>query len=126
MERTWIRARNDGRMTDFRAARIYDDPTKNDGYRVLVDRIWPRGISKDDADLDAWEKEIAPSTELRKRFHADDDFEAFAKAYNEELDDNEALSGVVKTFREHHTVTLLTAAKNLDDCHVTVLMKRLS
>ncbi|NIC07476.1 DUF488 domain-containing protein [Billgrantia bachuensis] len=50
--------------------RAYDPPASRDGYRVLVDRLWPRGVSKDDARIDAWPKEIAPSDELRKAFHA--------------------------------------------------------
>ena len=55
----------------FQIKRIYDDPSENDGYRVLVDRLWPRGVSKEQAQLDEWCKEIAPSTELRKWFDHD-------------------------------------------------------
>lgn len=54
---------------DIRLKRAYDPPAKNDGYRVLVDRLWPRGVKKENAELDAWLKEIAPSDALRKQFH---------------------------------------------------------
>ena len=59
----------EGVMTDFRIQRIYDDPTGEDGWRVLIDRLWPRGISKERADLDVWAKELSPSAELRKWFN---------------------------------------------------------
>lgn len=112
-------------MTKFRAARIYDDASQSDGYRVLVDRIWPRGVRKTDAKVDDWPKEIAPSTELRKRFHADDDFKSFARDYKAELDENESAADILDGMREHDTVTLLTAAKHPEHSHVQVLLDRL-
>ncbi|MEZ5149363.1 MAG: DUF488 family protein [Bacteroidales bacterium] len=77
-------------MLHVKIKRIYDEPADDDGYRILVDRLWPRGISKEEAKLDEWNKEIAPSTELRKWFdHKEDRFKEFAKCYHEELKNNE-------------------------------------
>lgn len=66
-------------MKEIKLKRIYDDPSGDDGYRVLVDRLWPRGVSKEDAKLDEWDKELAPSTELRKWFgHKEERFKEFS------------------------------------------------
>ena len=70
----------------FQIKRIYDDHSEDDGYRVLLDRLWPRGVSKEQAQLDEWCKEIAPSTELRKWFdHDPDKFDEFGKRYKKEI-----------------------------------------
>jgi len=66
-------------METIKIKRIYEDPESEDGYRVLVDRLWPRGISKDEANLDEWCKEVAPSTELRKWFDHDPEMEFLRK-----------------------------------------------
>lgn len=74
----------------IRLRRIYDDPDTGEGTRVLVDRVWPRGISKEEADLDHWFKEIAPSTELRKWFGHDPKlWAAFKQKYRKELEDDD-------------------------------------
>ncbi|MCB0453355.1 MAG: DUF488 family protein, partial [Aequorivita sp.] len=79
-------------MIDIKIKRIYEDASKNDGFRILVDRIWPRGVSKKDAKLDEWMKEIAPSTELRKWFdHKEDRFAEFEKKYYKELENRPEL-----------------------------------
>ncbi len=107
--------------------RIYDTPNKQDGYRVLVDKIWPRGISKEDAELDEWLKEIAPSTDLRKWFdHRDDRFEEFSKKYQEELSENHE-KGIkeLNKKREKHQICLLYGAKNTQSNHAKVLKKYL-
>ncbi|MCC2096388.1 MAG: DUF488 domain-containing protein [Hyphomicrobiales bacterium] len=76
-------------MTRLQIKRIYDLPSADDGTRVLVDRLWPRGISKADAQLDEWYKEIAPTTELRKWFgHDRDNWQEFQIRYRQELDAN--------------------------------------
>lgn len=76
-------------MTDIRIKRAYEEPSSADGYRVLVDRIWPRGISKDQAALDHWAKELAPSTQLRKWFgHDPARWEEFQDRYRAELADH--------------------------------------
>lgn len=73
-------------MDTIKLKRIYETPQKTDGYRILVDRLWPRGIKKDDARLSYWFKEIAPSNELRKWFrHEESRFEEFRLKYKEEL-----------------------------------------
>src|SRR5699024_8236365 len=93
--------------------RIYEDPANNDGYRVLVDRIWPRGVSKEEAGLDDWVKEIAPTDELRKWFdHDPDKFDKFKKRYKKEL---EAHEDTLKELAEKSTkkkLTLLYGAKD--------------
>ncbi|MFD1851923.1 DUF488 domain-containing protein [Oceanobacillus bengalensis] len=99
--------------------RIYSAVEENDGIRILVDRIWPRGISKEQAKLDDWMKEIAPSTELRKFFnHEQDKFAEFKEKYKEELQSNEKrqeLEELINIVKEKPTVTLLFAAK--DEVH---------
>lgn len=90
--------------------RVYDEASKADGYRVLVDRLWPRGMKKEDAALDEWNKDVAPSTELRKWFdHKADKFEEFARRYEAELSANPAVEGLLQTAKKHK-VTLLYAA----------------
>ena len=76
-------------MHEIRIKRIYDLPTDDDGYRVLVDRLWPRGTSKEKAQLDEWAKEIAPSNDLRQWFHHEPEkFELFSMQYQQELENN--------------------------------------
>jgi len=73
-------------ITTLAVKRVYDKPEAGDGTRILVDRLWPRGIAKDKAGVDLWLREIAPSDALRKRFHGKpDDWEAFCAAYDSEL-----------------------------------------
>ena len=101
--------------------RIYDAASKSDGYRVLVDRLWPRGVSKDAAALDEWNKDIAPSTELRKWFdHKAEKFDVFAQRYEEELADNPALQDLL-TVVGKHKLTLLYGARDPAINHAAVL-----
>ncbi|HDN2510982.1 MULTISPECIES: DUF488 domain-containing protein [Providencia] len=103
--------------------RVYDPVTKNDGYRVLVDRLWPRGIKKIDLQCDEWNKEVAPSNELRKWFHQHtDQFEQFVQRYCEELNNTEAWQRLVEQAEQGH-VTLLYSAKNTEHNQATVLKK---
>ncbi|RFB13480.1 DUF488 domain-containing protein [Bacillus sp. HNG] len=99
--------------------RIYEPASEEDGKRILVDRIWPRGISKDKAQLDLWMKEIAPSTELRKEFnHKPERFEEFKEQYIKELqEDDEKRLAIEELLRmiEKEKVTLLFGAK--DEMH---------
>lgn len=102
--------------------RIYDEPSDNDGYRVLVDRLWPRGISKKSANLNEWNKEIAPSPELRKWFdHKKERFGEFARLYRMELKEKEGLLNELRQAAKHETVSLLYAAKNPEINHAVVL-----
>ena len=94
--------------------RVYDKPSKEDGYRVLVDRLWPRGLTKQKARVDLWMKEIAPSDELRKWFHhQEQNWGEFAKKYKSELAKKKDLLIELKKLRkEHGTVTLLYGSKD--------------
>lgn len=109
-------------QSNLQIKRIYEEPADEDGCRVLVDRLWPRGVSKEDAQLDEWMKEITPSTELRKWFdHDPGRFEEFKKRYESEL--AEKTEPVEKLLRmsEDQLVTLLYAAKDKTHNHAIVL-----
>ena len=93
--------------------RIYEKASKNDGTRILVDRLWPRGVSKEEAKIDLWLKDIGPSDELRKWFnHEDSKWEEFRKKYFKELDLKKDLIEQIK--KQKGTVTLLFGAKNVE------------
>lgn len=109
-------------MQKFRVKRIYDDPSPEDGVRLLVDRLWPRGVSKEDAKIDVWAKELTPSHELRKWFHDHvDQHVEFANRYRLEL--NERLDEIIGMFLsiDSSRLTLVTATKDLKRGHVAVL-----
>jgi len=108
----------------IRVRRIYDAATPDDGARVLVDRLWPRGVSKDRAHLDDWCKQIAPSTELRTWYHHDPElFDEFTRRYVEELRDPEPSAALarLRDLAARQTLTLLTASKNPDISEAAVL-----
>ncbi|HTO00712.1 MAG TPA: DUF488 family protein [Microthrixaceae bacterium] len=115
--------------SSVRVRRIYDDPHDDDGKRVLVDRIWPRGVSKANAHLDEWCKDVAPSTELRKWYdHDPEKFDEFTRRYSDELKGAEealALSRL-REFAASGTLTLLTASKAADISQAAVLAKILT
>jgi uncharacterized protein YeaO (DUF488 family) len=116
-----------GRKHDVRIKRVYDDPAESDGYRVLVDRLWPRGISKDEAALDAWIKDVSPSTELRRWFgHDPSKFDEFADRYRAELKGSEALAQLRARRRENPVVTLLYSAKDTQHNQAVVLRELLT
>ena len=93
--------------------RIFEEPLKSDGYRILVDRLWPRGLTKEKAKIDLWFKEIAPSNELRRWYHADlDKWSEFKKKYKKELNENkEALEELKKLVKQNKTVTFVYSSK---------------
>ncbi|WP_019636011.1 DUF488 domain-containing protein [Paenibacillus fonticola] len=104
--------------------RVYEEPASGDGRRVLVDRIWPRGLRKESASLSLWMKEIAPSTELRKWFdHRPERFHEFRKRYTIELAaaERQAYLEQLRSWMEQGTVTLLYAAKDPVHNHAVVL-----
>jgi uncharacterized protein YeaO (DUF488 family) len=104
-----------------RVARIYEDVDPDDGQRVLVDRIWPRGIRKDDPRVGIWLKDVAPSKELREWYdHQPERFDEFASRYEAELDGSPALDELRKLAKKG-VVTLVTATRNPDGSHATVL-----
>ncbi len=105
--------------------RVYDDAAEEDGQRVLVDRLWPRGLSKSQAHIDLWLKDIAPSPELRTWWdHDPEQFEAFAHRYEHELEDEdhaEAVAQLLSLIHDHDRVTLLYAAKDEQVNHARIL-----
>lgn len=109
-------------MTVVDVKRIYD-PVRDGGFRVLVDRLWPRGVSRLEASVDLWPKVLTPSDDLRRWFHEhrDDTFEEFAARYRAELD-AAATGDVLPVLRRHEHVRLLTAVKDPDHSHVAVLV----
>jgi uncharacterized protein YeaO (DUF488 family) len=110
----------------FLIKRIYDDADPGDGFRLLVDRLWPRGMSKQRAALDLWLKEVAPSPELRTWFgHRADRFPEFSARYAAELDTNSAIDELRQIARTNPTVTLLYGAKSPEINHAVVLAELL-
>ncbi|OBG26604.1 DUF488 domain-containing protein [Mycobacterium sp. E3198] len=111
-----------GRVS-IRVARVYQDAGPDDGQRVLVDRIWPRGFRKDDPRVGTWCKDVAPSKELREWYHHDPEkFDQFVARYREELRDSPALAELRK-LAGRGVVTLVTATREVDGSHAAVLAK---
>lgn len=102
--------------------RIYDPPADDDGFRVLVDRLWPRGIKKQDAKVDVWAKQIAPTTELRKWFdHDPAKFDEFRLRYARELESNADAMKQIIDAAGSRAITLLYAARDTTYNHAAVL-----
>lgn len=106
--------------------RAYDPPAKSDGRRVLVDRVWPRGIARDGLEIDAWLKDLAPSTGLRKWFgHDPANWDEFRKRYARELEQrSEALEELVEEARAGH-ITLVFSAKDTEHNNAVALRENL-
>ena len=104
--------------------RIYDPPTKEDGFRILVDRLWPRGLSKGKAKVDLWLRDIAPSDELRKWFaHDPRKWKEFENKYKAELGDKEEFIGKIKLVeKEKRIVTLVYSAKDEEHNNAVALI----
>jgi len=99
---------------DIKIKRVYEPYAEGDGIRILVDRLWPRGIKKEDAHIDRWFKEIAPSNELRKWYnHEPEKFEAFNQKYRGEIEDTKVLDELLDYIRQYSTVTLVFSSKEL-------------
>jgi len=106
----------------LRIKRVYEAPASTDGYRVLVDRLWPRGLTRERAELDLWLKDVAPSAELRTWFgHDPARFLAFSERYRTELADNPAVAELREAIQSHPTTTLLFAAHDPEVNHAVVL-----
>ena len=105
--------------------RIYEDYSKTDGYRILVDRLWPRGISKERAKIDLWIKEIAPSNDLRKWYSNNSEKrDQFQKKYLIELKENsDSLNEIKKITNDQKIITLLSASKDSKPIHAIVLQQ---
>ncbi|MGD1237058.1 DUF488 domain-containing protein [Mycobacterium seoulense] len=109
----------------IRVARVYDDVTPEEGRRVLVDRVWPRGIRKDDPRVGTWCKEVAPSKELREWYqHRSERFDEFARRYEAELRHSAALDEL-RELAGRGVVTLVTATRDLDISQAAVLAELL-
>ncbi len=111
-------------MNRVKIKRVYEKPKPEDGYRMLVDRLWPRGLKKVDADLSEWNKEIPPSTELRVWFgHKPERFEQFSALYKTELKKKMKEISRLKSIAKKENLTLLYAAKDEKINHAIVLMQ---
>ena len=114
-------------MGTLKTKRIYEAAEESDGRRILVDRLWPRGMKKERAKLDVWAKEITPSPELRKLYHTGGiPFEGFAADYLDELeasDEAKAFARKLRTYLAEGDVTLVYSTKNTEQNHVQVLMR---
>ena len=115
--------REHSNMTTIEIKRIYDTPKKSDGFRILVDKLWPRGVKKEDAAIDLWLKEIAPSDSLRKWFnHEPQKWPEFQKRYAKELADKQDLIDSIKEKAEQTTVTLLFASREIKHNNAVALL----
>ena len=114
-------------MTRIRIKRVYEPESPDDGYRVLVDRLWPRGIRKDALHYDSWEKEVAPSAALRTWYHQDPAgrWDEFRKRYLSELEHSGTAAAFAGKIRELPTVTLLFASQNAAENHALILREYL-
>lgn len=110
-------------MTQITTARVYQDPDGNDGYRVLVDRLWPQGESHARFHYDLWAKDVAPSTELRQWFHTDPsaDWPEFERRYTAYLDTLPAAAALARQLSQYPRVTLLYASRDTEHNNALVL-----
>lgn len=110
-------------MTSIKIKRVYEDFEESDGYRILVDRLWPRGMKKENLHYDIWAKDITPSTALRKWYHQDLDknWDTFVSAYQRELSNMPNMDTYVDEIKKHPVVTLLYASKDPTHNHAMVL-----
>lgn len=111
-------------MAEIRLKRAYDEPARSDGPRLLVDRVWPRGVAKEQANLAEWLKGLAPTSELRKWFgHDPDKWEVFLEKYLQELAsaDNADLNALASYVDKHDRITLVFAAKDTDHNNAVAL-----
>ena len=114
-------------MTSIKIKRVYEDFDESDGFRILVDRLWPRGIKKENLHYDLWAKDLTPSSNLRTWFHQDveDHWDSFVASYQKELAELTNMNTYVDEIRVHPVVTLLYAAKDPVHNHVIILKKYL-
>lgn len=110
-------------MKNISVKRVYEQFEKSDGKRILVDRLWPRGITKEKADIDVWAKEITPSRELVAWFHKDkeNNFKDFEKKYHHYLKEHKAI--VNNALDIKGKVTLVTSVKDISHSHIPTLLK---
>ena len=114
-------------MTQFQLKRAYDPQSADDGFRVYIDRLWPRGLSHENFHYDLWDKDIAPSTELREWFHQDPEnrWEEFAKKYSAELSEMPAFSALKQLLSTKPKVTLLFSSHDREHNNAVVVEEAL-
>lgn len=111
----------EGKNMNLKIKRVYEKPANEDGKRILVDRLWPRGLTKEKASIDLWLKDIAPTTELRKWFgHDADKWKEFRKRYHQELTNNKEQVSLLKEQLKNGAITLVYGAK--DELHNEALV----
>ena len=112
-------------MGKLRWKRVYDTAEEDDGFRILIDRLWPRGISKADAKLGDWARDVAPSAALRSAFHKNEmDYKTFAEVYEKELHDNDEMTEFIEEIKNKlktGNVTLLYASREPEHSQIPVL-----
>ena len=122
-ERLWANSH----MTNIRIKRAYEEPDAEDGERILVDRLWPRGLTKEKARIDLWLKNVAPSTELRKWFaHDPAKWAEFRSRYKEELKRNKEQISLLRQEASKGTVTLIYGAKDQQHNEAVILQRLLT
>lgn len=112
-------------MTEVAIKRVYEEYSPADGYRVLVDKLWPRGVKKENLHYDLWAKYLAPSTGLREWFHEDKEknWEGFSLAYRKELEKSALVKEFIAQIKSYPKITLLYAAKDKQHSHALVLQE---
>ncbi|HWI91571.1 MAG TPA: DUF488 family protein [Flavisolibacter sp.] len=113
-------------MPLIKIKRVYDRPLRSDGYRVLIDRLWPRGLKKEDAKLDEWAKELAPTDRLRNWFDHDPYYwQQFKRKYQMELNQNKMVEVFMETYKQRKVITLLYATTYDKLTHAIVIKEYL-
>lgn len=114
-------------MVTINLKRAYDPQSPEDGFRIYIDRLWPRGLSHETFHYDLWDKEISPSTELREWFHADpaDRWDAFKEKYIKELTSNPDFSNLVSLVKKHGVVTLLYSSHDENHNNAVIVKEAL-
>lgn len=108
---------------EVKIKRVYEEKEKSDGFRVFIDRLWPRGIKKEDLPFDLWLKDIAPTPEIRKEFnHERKNFKTFGTKYRRELKEKEDLLNLLRDKNKKQNLTLLYAAKD-EKCNHALILK---
>ena len=115
-------------MTDYQLKRAYDKESPDDGFRVYIDRLWPQGLSHETFHYDLWDKDIAPTTDLRKWFHADPEtrWPEFEQKYLEYLKSSPAFESLKKLLSTKKMVTLLYSSRNENQNNAVVVLKALT
>lgn len=110
-------------MVQIKLKRVYDEYQDSDGLRILVDRLWPRGIKKEQLHYDMWEKGVTPSTDLRKWFHTDKNtrWHDFVLLYKQELNNSKELMSFIDKIKKQSVITLLYASKDKEHNHALIL-----